>query len=141
MCQQSTPGENLGSGHFYLAENRTFLLCVDIQYGAIWRKYSAKISRPRSSIPSVRKCRSQLHSAFRGLAPSARVPQKIAADIRRAPSSPPKPCPQQYMHSKQITALAPPDGPCSMQREPFRSRVQLVRQQSESPPPASPSVP
>src|SRR5260370_40229550 len=24
-----TPGGNLGSGHFYLAENRTFLLCVD----------------------------------------------------------------------------------------------------------------
>jgi hypothetical protein len=25
-----TPGENPGSGHFYLAKNRTFLLCVDM---------------------------------------------------------------------------------------------------------------
>src|SRR5437588_8924597 len=30
MCLQITLGEDLGSGHFYLAENRTFLLCVDI---------------------------------------------------------------------------------------------------------------
>jgi hypothetical protein len=30
MCLQSTLGGDLGSGHFYLAENRTFLLCVDI---------------------------------------------------------------------------------------------------------------
>jgi len=29
MCLQITLGEDLGSGHFYLAENRTFLLCVD----------------------------------------------------------------------------------------------------------------
>ena len=29
MCPQITLGENHGSGHFYLAENRTFLLCVD----------------------------------------------------------------------------------------------------------------
>jgi hypothetical protein len=29
MYQQNTPGENLGSGHFYLAKTRTFLLCVD----------------------------------------------------------------------------------------------------------------
>jgi hypothetical protein len=29
MCLQSTLGGDLGSGHFYLAENRTFLLCVD----------------------------------------------------------------------------------------------------------------
>ena len=28
-CQQITPGENHGSGHFYLAKTRTFLLCVD----------------------------------------------------------------------------------------------------------------
>src|ERR1700722_14588468 len=29
MCLQNTLGEDPGSGHFYLAENRTFLLCVD----------------------------------------------------------------------------------------------------------------
>src|ERR1700681_4057980 len=29
MCLPITPGENHGGGHFYLAENRTFLLCVD----------------------------------------------------------------------------------------------------------------
>src|SRR5690348_11954171 len=29
-CLQNTLGEDHGSGHFYLAENRTFLLCVDI---------------------------------------------------------------------------------------------------------------
>ena len=31
MYLQNILGENLGSGHFYLAKNRTFLLCVDIQ--------------------------------------------------------------------------------------------------------------
>src|SRR5579863_6630105 len=29
MCLPSTLGEDLGSGHFYLAKTRTFLLCVD----------------------------------------------------------------------------------------------------------------
>src|SRR5260370_22514206 len=29
MCLPITPGENRGSRHFYLAKNRTFLLCVD----------------------------------------------------------------------------------------------------------------
>jgi hypothetical protein len=29
MCLQITLGEDHGSGHFYMAENRTFLLCVD----------------------------------------------------------------------------------------------------------------
>src|SRR5208337_733210 len=29
MCLPNTLGEDLGSGHFYLAKNRTFLLCVD----------------------------------------------------------------------------------------------------------------
>src|ERR1700747_1956492 len=29
MCLLITPGGNRGTGHFYLAENRTFLLCVD----------------------------------------------------------------------------------------------------------------
>jgi hypothetical protein len=29
MCQLITLGENLGGGHFYRAQTRTFLLCVD----------------------------------------------------------------------------------------------------------------
>ena len=29
MCLLITLGENLGGGHFYLAQIRTFLLCVD----------------------------------------------------------------------------------------------------------------
>ncbi|PYU50537.1 MAG: hypothetical protein DMG48_12925 [Acidobacteria bacterium] len=29
MSLLSTPGGNRGTGHFYLAKNRTFLLCVD----------------------------------------------------------------------------------------------------------------
>ena len=29
MCPRITPGGNRGTGHFYLAKNRTFLLCVD----------------------------------------------------------------------------------------------------------------
>src|ERR1700675_845777 len=29
MCLLSILGENHGSGHFYVARNRTFLLCVD----------------------------------------------------------------------------------------------------------------
>src|SRR5580692_5452149 len=29
MCLPITLGENLGGGHFYLAQIRTFLLCVD----------------------------------------------------------------------------------------------------------------
>src|SRR5450755_2063462 len=32
-CLLSTLGENHGSGHFYLAQNRTFLLCVDTSSG------------------------------------------------------------------------------------------------------------
>src|SRR6266403_1104347 len=30
MCLLITPGGNRGTGHFYLAKNRTFLLCVDM---------------------------------------------------------------------------------------------------------------
>jgi cytochrome c oxidase cbb3-type subunit 3 len=33
MCLQITLGENHGSGHFYLAKTRTFLLCVDTHLG------------------------------------------------------------------------------------------------------------
>src|SRR5690242_19408871 len=39
-CLQNTLGEDHGSGHFYLAENRTFLLCVDTQTGSR-RKHEA----------------------------------------------------------------------------------------------------
>src|SRR5450755_2327840 len=35
MCPQITLGENHGTGHFYLAENRTFLLCVDTKSNPI----------------------------------------------------------------------------------------------------------
>src|SRR5690348_2263777 len=35
-CLQNTLGEDHGSGHFYLAENRTFLLCVDTKLAGIW---------------------------------------------------------------------------------------------------------
>ena len=31
MCLQITLGEDHGSGHFYLAKTRTFLLCVDMR--------------------------------------------------------------------------------------------------------------
>src|SRR5580693_10346511 len=31
MCLPNTLGEDHGSGHFYLAKTRTFLLCVGIQ--------------------------------------------------------------------------------------------------------------
>src|ERR1017187_6214660 len=33
-----TLGENLGGGHFYLAQTRTFLLCVDTNLARIWRQ-------------------------------------------------------------------------------------------------------
>src|SRR5882672_2896666 len=97
--------------------------------------------RRRSTNRSIRKCRSQLHSAIREFAPCGRVPQRIAMGIHQAPSSQPKPCPQQCIRSKTIIALAPPDSPCSARRESFQSRVQLDRQRLELPPPASPWVP
>src|SRR6202043_1543012 len=34
MCLPGTLGEDHGSGHFYLAKTRTFLLCVDIKPAA-----------------------------------------------------------------------------------------------------------
>jgi hypothetical protein len=36
MCQPSTLGENRGTGHFYFAKNRTFLLCVDTRVDKAW---------------------------------------------------------------------------------------------------------
>ncbi|MGA7921450.1 MAG: hypothetical protein WCA38_17460, partial [Candidatus Acidiferrales bacterium] len=35
MCRKDTPGEDHGSGHFYLAKTRTFLLCVDMKTSQI----------------------------------------------------------------------------------------------------------
>ncbi len=37
MCLPITPGGNRGTGHFYLAKNRTFLLCVDTNRAVIAR--------------------------------------------------------------------------------------------------------
>src|SRR6202045_990901 len=36
MCLQITLGGNRGTGHFYLAKNRTFLLCVDTKLRNFW---------------------------------------------------------------------------------------------------------
>src|ERR1700694_1942200 len=47
-CLLSTLGENHGSGHFYLAQNRTFLLCVDI--GRQSRSGEAVAQYPRSTV-------------------------------------------------------------------------------------------
>jgi hypothetical protein len=38
MCLQITLGEDHGSGHFYLAKNRTFLLCVDSRRATLSRR-------------------------------------------------------------------------------------------------------
>ncbi|HTD20712.1 MAG TPA: hypothetical protein VK667_14400, partial [Ktedonobacteraceae bacterium] len=46
MRLQITLGEDHGSGHFYLAENRTFLLCVDTSNGVALRDFVSK--RPDS---------------------------------------------------------------------------------------------
>src|ERR1700730_16157132 len=46
MCLPITPGGNHGPGHFYLAKNRTFLLCVDITLGALLLSHS---SRPKAA--------------------------------------------------------------------------------------------
>src|SRR5262252_549137 len=45
MYRKHTPGENLGSGHSYIAKNRTFLLCVDKVYS-----YPMCGPYPRSSL-------------------------------------------------------------------------------------------
>src|ERR1700733_8406007 len=39
MCLQTTLGEDHGSGHFYFAKNRTFLLCVDTRTHANTREH------------------------------------------------------------------------------------------------------
>ncbi len=47
MYLQNTLGEDRGSGHFYLARNRTFLLCVDTWAGTDgWpKKELARLAR------------------------------------------------------------------------------------------------
>src|SRR5207253_7346715 len=60
MCLLITPGGNRGTGHFYLAKNRTFLLCVDrIRVG--FRAGSL------SSGPSAPPCTSLLMGGQSGL--------------------------------------------------------------------------
>src|ERR1022692_3636920 len=44
MCLPVTLGENLGGGHFYLAQTRTFLLCVDTNFPSL---RSGSISAPQ----------------------------------------------------------------------------------------------
>ena len=41
MCLRITPGGNRGTGHFYLAKNRTFLLCVDTNSPTRIRQHGA----------------------------------------------------------------------------------------------------
>src|SRR5271154_5850975 len=45
MCLPITLGENHGSGHFYLAQTRTFLLCVDTGEVALWAWRVENINR------------------------------------------------------------------------------------------------
>src|SRR6266478_5911342 len=57
MSLLSTPGGNRGTGHFYLAKNRTFLLCVDTSGHTLqlwWHSQSWLCSF---------SCKSYLHSA------------------------------------------------------------------------------
>jgi hypothetical protein len=59
MCLQTTPGEDYGSGHFYLAKNRTFLLCVDT------RTAPKPIRTPTVACGAARKKMSQLQAGLR----------------------------------------------------------------------------
>ena len=52
--------EDPGSGHFYLAKNRTFLLCVDTQTGSVGWKASSTALITRS--PNPRRASSRLSS-------------------------------------------------------------------------------
>src|SRR6266566_8237263 len=91
----------------------------------------------RSAIQSAHRCRIRQHSARRDIAPCARDPRKVAADIHPAPMSPPTPFRQRWSHSRESAVLAQPDSPCPARREPSPSRVRIAQQQSEPPPPAS----
>jgi protein O-mannosyl-transferase len=50
-----TRGEKAGSGHFYLAQNRTFLLCVDIGCGKEWNSRRCKFLVRMGPVPRKRK--------------------------------------------------------------------------------------
>src|ERR1017187_5533829 len=54
MCLPVTLGENLGGGHFYLAQTRTFLLCVDRNFPS----QSNPLHRPHvhCELPSPAAC-------------------------------------------------------------------------------------
>src|ERR1700684_3042987 len=45
MCLPITLGENRGGGHFYLAQIRTFLLCVDTTFNTFQRQRRNAIQR------------------------------------------------------------------------------------------------
>jgi hypothetical protein len=45
MCLQNILGGDLGSGHFYLAKNRTFLLCVDRSSLGVASAYRHSVQR------------------------------------------------------------------------------------------------
>src|ERR1035438_10565463 len=64
MCLPSTLGEDPGTGHFYLAKNRTFLLCVD----TIRRRLRAVTRSPRqwNSGPAYATYRSEFQPSFEG---------------------------------------------------------------------------
>src|ERR1700732_3708573 len=59
MCLQITLGENHGSGHFYLAKTRTFLLCVDTKGAAKGAATSAARSRNTNRSRVLRPTASQ----------------------------------------------------------------------------------
>jgi hypothetical protein len=68
MCPPIAPGEDLGSGHFYLAKKKTFLLCVDSV-----REIPVSIELPRAASylflslsPSNPACRVNRHKMNSG---------------------------------------------------------------------------
>src|ERR1700688_1519021 len=48
MCLPGTLGEDHGSGHFYLAKTRTFLLCVDTNLSPEQAPHEVAASRKRN---------------------------------------------------------------------------------------------
>src|ERR1700675_540406 len=56
MCLLSTPGGNRGTGHFYLAKNRTFLLCVDSRAERSPRGFHHETSLVIDSVTLSRRC-------------------------------------------------------------------------------------
>jgi hypothetical protein len=58
MCLPITLGENHGSGHFYLAETRTFLLCVDKATAAV-----EPVEQKKDRVNSGTQLISSLHCA------------------------------------------------------------------------------